>query len=114
MKWPYASVIIFSGRPDPKWKINEDLIERLEDLWRVLDEYNEPPPTAPSLGYRGCSIRINQDTEYFANKGIVTKSTRAVRVNRVDTSRLLERMVLTNVPKGLLPGDLIHQILSEL
>jgi len=28
---------VFSGRPDPTWQVDEDLVQRLENIWNELD-----------------------------------------------------------------------------
>lgn len=44
---------VFSGRPNPRWKLDEDAAESLRQLLSRLSVATDAPPEQPGLGYRG-------------------------------------------------------------
>ena len=49
---------IFSGRPNPRWELDEQSRDELERLQAGLDPANERPAEPPGLGYRGFSYSV--------------------------------------------------------
>jgi hypothetical protein len=101
-----ARAYVFSGRPDPTWEVGEDLVERLEGIWRTLSEFHGSAPSPPPLGYRGCALK-HSDVEYVAYGGVVSKYGRLGRLDREDVSRRFERLLLASAPAGSFPEDLL-------
>jgi hypothetical protein len=44
---------VFSGRPNPRWELDEPAIRQLRQLEGRLTASREPAPEPPGLGYRG-------------------------------------------------------------
>jgi hypothetical protein len=97
---------IFSGRPDPTWRVKEELAQSLEAIWDELEPTAEQEPQRPKLGYRGCSIQCTPDKEYTAYKGIVTKQVGNITESRKDETKRFEELLLATAPKGILPENL--------
>jgi len=70
-------LLIFSGRPDPEWTLDDEARDQL--LGRVREalgkEESNPPPAA-SLGYRGFLVRTTRPTaappEFTVFRGVLT------------------------------------------
>ncbi len=86
----------FSGRPNPRWQINEHDREELLRLQGQLTETNEVPIVPPGLGYRG--FRYSDGLEaYFVYQGYV----RTPRGVLADPSLHVERFLLDTLPPEL-------------
>ena len=101
-----ASALAFSGRPDPRWPVSDAEAAELEALWCRL-EPSPPGSPPPPLGYRGCTLRIAPDREYFAYRGVVTRTAAQASESRIDAAREFEKRVIATAPAGLLPPQLI-------
>ncbi len=54
-----ASLVLYSGRPDPHWTIQQpEAIAHIQQSLRNLSE--APPPKWPGLGWRGFMLEANQ------------------------------------------------------
>ena len=101
-------VLIFSGRPDPTWKIEEPIMKELEKIWVSLVTMWEEPQSAPPLGYRGCLVICDSAIEWLAYKNWVTRKSRSMTESRFDRYRKFEKLVISSAPKGLVPLALIE------
>ena len=115
MEQPHATVVleIFSGRPDPSWRLDVFQLAELRQRLKALRDGGEHAlPPEPGLGYRGLHVAI----ETGAHGEIV-----AVRQGRVafqgriliDPNRKLERWLLDTAPVMLEPA-LLHSIKETL
>ena len=102
-----GGAFIFSGRPDPTWRVEEQVRADLERIWASLDPCERAHPVAPPLGYRGCFLRCGPDVEWFAYGGVVTLKRAEGHESRLDSARHFERTVLQSAPDGLMPVDQI-------
>jgi hypothetical protein len=100
-----ATVLVYSGRPDPHWEIEGDRLEGVKKLWEGLPPSSTPPPRAPLLGYRGCAVHCTSGEQWFGYEGVVAfKSGATGRAGyRLDPKRLFEKAVLETAPAGALP-----------
>lgn len=101
-----ARALVYSGRPDPTWKVDEDLVRRLEIIWERLAPFAGAVPSPPPLGYRGCSMLNDPEGEFVAYGGVVTKRANTRTDSREDVSRQFERLLLSSAPDDLLPDGL--------
>jgi hypothetical protein len=85
---------IFSGRPNPRWQVNEEAASMLRLLHRGMTRSNDRPAEPPGLGYRGFTYMLD-GTTWRAYKGWVTSPEHA-RIYRSDT---LERLLLEQLPR---------------
>jgi hypothetical protein len=115
MEQPHATVVleIFSGRPDPAWRLDVFQLAELRRRLKALRDAGERTlPPEPGLGYRGLHVAM----ETGARGEIV-----AVRQGRVafqsriliDRDRKLERWLLDTAPVMLEPA-LLHAIKETL
>lgn len=106
-----ARALIFSGRPDPTWAVDETLGQRLEALWDALPGAG-PAPAAPPLGYRGCFLRHVSGREWFAYGGTVTLTSTGSGIARGDHRRRFEAAILASAPAGCVPASVLEEITS--
>jgi hypothetical protein len=102
-----CTLFIYSGRPDPRWKLRKNIKEELEKIWNTLEPMKGNPPSAPSLGYRGCVVKCNDSTEWFAYKGVVTLKRKSILENYLDRARKVEKLLISSAPNGLIPRSII-------
>ena len=65
-----ATLLIYSGRPDPDWALTAEDLERLASIAAGLTPTEGGPPEG-GLGYRGFRVTGPQGT-WRANDGVVT------------------------------------------
>ena len=103
-----ARALVFSGRPDPTWKIEEPIVKELEKIWDSLVPMHGEPPSASPLGYRGCLIKCKSDIEWFVYKNLVTLKKRGKTESRDDNYRKFEKLVISSAPQELVPPSLME------
>lgn len=102
-----GSALVFSGRPDPVWPIDERDRTRLERLWTRLEPIRAGPPSGPVLGYKGACMSCASGTRYHAYHGVVVLTReRDVVEYRGDPDRGFERALLGTAPAGALPAGI--------
>lgn len=101
-----ATASIFSGRPDPSWRVSKALLEQLENIWKKLRPSAKAAPVAPALGYRGCSVNCGPRGVWNAFGGVVARG----EEHRADPGRQFERAVLSSSPKGMIPAEVLRLI----
>jgi hypothetical protein len=99
-----AGALIFSGRPDPVWTINERTARRLEMLWASLPPWLGPIPSSQVLGYRGCFVKSGESREWFAYRSVVTLRAQGSSESRKDDDRRFEELLLASAPDGSIPA----------
>jgi len=103
-----ATVLVYSGRPDPHWQIEDERLEAIKKLCERLPPSSTPPPRAPLLGYRGCSVHCTSGQQWFGYEGVVAfkSGTTAPADYRLDPRRSFEKAVLETAPVNALPKQL--------
>lgn len=81
-------------------------MREMQDVWRQLEDSDHPPPNAPSLGYRGCTLDCGTRKKWFAYGGVVAHGGTYKR----DPERKFERLLLESAPAGLLPPDILRAV----
>ena len=99
-----AVALVYSGRPDPKWAVEADLADELENVWLSLPlliaGVDEP---RPSLGYRGCCLVAPDGRRWTAYRRSVELVSRDSREVRDDKQMKFEARVLASAAPGVLP-----------
>jgi hypothetical protein len=101
-----ATAAIFSGRPDPSWRLSKTVLGQIENIWNKLRPSAKALPVAPALGYRGCSVDCGPRGVWNAFGGIVVRG----EEHRADPGREFERAVLNSSPKGVIPAEVLRLI----
>lgn len=103
--------MLFSGRPDPTWWVDEDLSQRLQQIWEGLLPFLGRQPLPPMLGYRGCFLRhTNSNREWYAFAGVVELKGQETSILRQDPQRAFERLLLASAPEGSVPLHIIDKV----
>jgi hypothetical protein len=87
---------VFSGRPNPRWELDEPAADELRRLLRRLTVAAATPPEPPGLGYRGFVV-TDDGREFRVHNGYVSGS----GVLRVDPARSVEQFLLGQLPPQL-------------
>jgi len=87
---------VFSGRPNPRWELDEPTANPLRRLLSELDVTGATAPEPPGLGYRGFVV-AEDGRELRAYNGYVTGSS----VVLADPARSVERFLLAQLPPEL-------------
>src|SRR6185436_17949859 len=103
-----ATVSIFSGRRDPRWRVSVNTARRLKELWTQLERFESAPPSAPSLGYRGSVLDCGNEGRWYAYGEVVESG----KSYRRDPGRTFERLLLGSAPKSLIPSEVLRTILE--
>jgi hypothetical protein len=98
---------IFSGRPNPRWQLDEPSGRRLAELHHGLRPAVERPPDPPGLGYRGFIYTL-EDASWRAWKGAVVGPRQVL----ADPDVAIERWLLDQLPTEY--GGLRPRIAAEL
>ena len=90
-----VEIDIFSGRPNPRWRLSEAETARLMPLLESLDHAaGGPPPGPPGLGYRGIRLRDSAGSTWSAYRGFIQSSHGLL----ADPARAVERFLLDRLP----------------
>jgi len=87
---------IYSGRPNPRWKLDASASQELKSLLSRLGVSNSKPVEPPGLGYRGFLLADNGNTYRVYRGSLITPD--AVLA---DPSYTVERFLLTGFPDEL-------------
>ncbi len=112
MKECIARLLIFSGRPDPTWRVEESTLKELRDIWNSLTPYYGEPLSPTSLGYRGCIVSCNNGTEWFVFQNMISFTINGKTEIRTDKNKEIEDLILDSAPQDIVPPSL-RQIIHE-
>jgi hypothetical protein len=101
-----ATAALYSGRPDPRWSLDEDALRDLEKIWRELQPAKGAAGGAPGLGYRGCTVDCGARGVWMAYGRVVSRGNE----HRIDAGRRFERAVLRSAPQGAIPAEVLRMI----
>lgn len=101
-KWR-ARASVYSGRPDPEWDLDQELVTRLLEMWEQMEPWHGPPPHPPGLGYRGAVLKSSDGRRFSAYNGAVQLTAAERVVVRRDSGRDFERLILQSAPPSTLP-----------
>jgi hypothetical protein len=102
-----AGAFVFSGRPDPTWRISNDVVAGLVAIWNSLVPSDDTVASTPALGYRGCFVVDPAGRRWTAYHELVTLSIDSGSEERRDDERRFERTVLASAPAGTLPASFV-------
>lgn len=105
MKRYLGSVQIYSGRPNPVWKLTVETGITLESIWELLEPYTGEFQKHTRLGYSGCKLLVENDIEYLAFNDVVARSQSGKVELRTDRNRTFEKMIFDTAPPGIIPDD---------
>ena len=101
---------IYSGRPNPEWKLTKEQVEEVDRIWENLEETFNQEKFPSFLGYRGISLVCENEREYFVfNKRVKCKTKKQVSW-KSDIAGSLEKFLLSTAPKGILPAELFNNL----
>jgi hypothetical protein len=104
-----AGALIYSGRPDPTWRISQRVAKKLQEIWGSLSGSQQRFETpSGGLGYRGSFVRGPGHREWVAFNGLVSLTTPAGAEVRSDPVMKFEKALLSSAPKGLLPEGMLE------
>ena len=95
--------MVYSGRRNPEWRVDNKYIERLETIWAELAPWvgSDIPPSR--LGYQGCTLVSPKGDSWFINGEFVSRESDGEIEKRSDPARRYEKMLLSSAPADLLP-----------
>ncbi len=93
MAW-MARALVYSGRPDPQWPLDESQVHGFLELWASLPDIDDSLEAPSRLGYRGVLVTQPEGATWLATTGIVQHTIGAIRTTRSDADGRLERWVL--------------------
>jgi hypothetical protein len=103
---------IYSGRPDPGWKLTKKQAKEVDRIWQSLKETSVRDEFPSFLGYRGILLVWEDGREIF----VFNKRAKGKIKNRIlwksDEVGRLERYLLSSAPEGVLPAELLNNLLS--
>jgi hypothetical protein len=105
-----ATASVFSGRPDPTWRVATGVVRRLRQIWDSLPPYVGERPSPPPVGYRGFTLRCSEALEWTAYGSVVTLGSGVSSESRSDTERAFEKALAASAPPGTLPKALLGHL----
>ena len=102
-----GEALLFSGRPDPTWRIDPLTAKKLAVIWTSLPPWAGSVPATPALGYRGCFARNNNSREWLVYRSMVTLSVAGRVESRRDAQQQFEKLLLASAPGGMIPLSFI-------
>lgn len=98
-KWR-CRLLIYSGRPNPQWPVNDQLAEEWLKLCHDAPATNDTVPDAAALGYRGVIFYRGNDYYYIFNNHIRYME-QEQSILKQDDGRALEKKILSTAPEGI-------------
>jgi hypothetical protein len=98
-----ASLLIYSGIPDPEWSLTRSDLDALAAIAAGLSIVEGTPPEG-GLGYRGFRVTGPQGT-WRANGGVVQTPDSAPGTSLSDPERLVERFLLASGTDAMTPDE---------
>src|SRR6266852_2462555 len=98
-----ARASVYSGRPDPEWDLDQELVKRLLEMWEQMEPSHSAPPHPPGLGYRGAVLESSEGKWFSAYNGAVQLTAGKSVLVREDSGRDFERLILQSAPPSTLP-----------
>jgi hypothetical protein len=107
---PYwiCGAMIFSGRRDPTWLLNEEQVKNIIDIWNSLP-VSEKHLTIPGfLGYKGCYLISSSNDKWHSFRRIVTLIRQnTIAESRKDEIRKFENALLETAPEDAIPKAML-------
>jgi hypothetical protein len=107
---PYwiCGALVFSGRQDPTWLLNNDEAQRILNIWNSLPESHKHISIPNILGYKGCFLASSSIDKWISFRGIVSfyREGRIIE-SRKDTERKFEKELLKTAPEEAIPKAML-------
>jgi len=97
-----ATALVYSGRRNPSWRLEEESILRLRKIWEELKPY-VGESSRPALGYRGCMLTAPGGAQWVVYGEVVTHTQGELLEACADPDRSFEKCLLSSAPVGSLP-----------
>jgi hypothetical protein len=97
-----ATALVYSGRRNPSWQLEEESVLRLQKIWQELNPY-VGELSRPALGYGGCTLTAPGGDQWLVYGEVVTRTHGELIEARADTDRRFEKKLLSSAPAGSLP-----------
>ncbi|MEQ6343012.1 MAG: hypothetical protein M3A44_15535 [Gammaproteobacteria bacterium] len=98
-----ATALVYTGRRNPSWQIEETCAVQLQQIWDDLEPYLGELSRPKALGYGGCTLRAPGGDQWLVYGDAVSRSRGdSVEVRR-DPGRRFEKVLLTSAPAKSLP-----------
>ena len=109
---------IFSGRPNPRWKLTSHQVKEFNNQIEKLPESKLTSKREEGLGYRGMVIRSTHDIIHGYDEIVICKGVVIARRGKkskilIDKDRTLERELL-QTGRRLLDDDLYFDVLATI
>jgi hypothetical protein len=96
-KW-YCSLLVFSGRPDPRWIPKKSIVDELLTIADSAPITNTAGDQPSLLGYRGVVLYCDL-LSITAFNGYLYITYTKYSETRTDVDQLFEKIILKNLPK---------------
>lgn len=93
-----AEVMLFSGRPNPQWRLKKKDADRFLEYWESAPLSASDTEQSSRLGYNGCRISIDKDTYWLINNGQITFFNGKNTVYKTDEAKKAEKWILSTAP----------------
>jgi hypothetical protein len=102
MKFSWTIIAsIYSGRPDPRWEIDQDQVDRFMSLWQKAGLSQTEASTPSRSGYKGLRM-IGDEKQFIIYDEIITCIEKTRRTSKNDENRVIERFLLNTAPEKIL------------
>jgi hypothetical protein len=103
-----GGAILFSGRSDPQWILEETQAEQLMQIWSALPSAQGNIVIPNILGYKGCYLSTNGKKKWITFRGKVTyyENNEAME-SRIDNGRIFEKKIIDTAPKDVIPKAML-------
>lgn len=98
-----ATALVYSGRRNPSWRVNEEHARQLQQIWGELELYPGEFSKPKALGYSGCTLLAPGGDQWLAYGDVVSRSHGDGIELRSDPERRFEKAVLSSAPAQSLP-----------
>ncbi len=94
-----ASVLLFSGRPNPEWVLTELQQKEWMQLWQQAPLSNTDVEEPSILGYTGCKLYFNEHSHWQLYNGCVSFFEYGKITSKKEDEKRMELFLLNTAPE---------------
>ncbi|MFN8290475.1 MAG: hypothetical protein U0U70_09470 [Chitinophagaceae bacterium] len=93
-----AEAFLFSGRPNPRWKLNKAQQRTWRQYWEEAPRGERQANRLPVLGYSGCLLQYDEHSYWIIFNGCVSFYEKDKVTNKKDINQQMEQWLLGTAP----------------
>jgi hypothetical protein len=106
-----VTVLLFSGRRNPEWKLTTSQQKSWMQLWEQASLSDTEAERVSTLGYTGCKLQFDEHSHWYLYNGCVSFYEGGKIVSKKDEGRKMELFLLGTAPEEVKEILLLQNII---